>query len=150
MKKMLSVSGSLTMLIVLSVVSVGCGSSTSSNSTSTAQTAAPSSNIAVDLNEMNIVPAPAVGKAGKITFAVTNSGKLMHEMVVVKTTKKAGDLAESPGGEASEIGAVGEVADLPAGKSKSLTLDLKTGHYALVCNIPGHYVAGMYKDFNVE
>jgi uncharacterized cupredoxin-like copper-binding protein len=25
--------------------------------------------------------------------------------------------------------------------------DLKAGHYALVCNLPGHYKAGMHVDF---
>jgi uncharacterized cupredoxin-like copper-binding protein len=28
-----------------------------------------------------------------------------------------------------------------------LTLDLKPGHYAVVCNLPGHYAAGMRQDF---
>jgi uncharacterized cupredoxin-like copper-binding protein len=28
-----------------------------------------------------------------------------------------------------------------------LTADLSPGHYALVCNLPGHYKAGMHVDF---
>jgi uncharacterized cupredoxin-like copper-binding protein len=28
-----------------------------------------------------------------------------------------------------------------------LTLDLTPGHYAVVCNLPGHYAAGMRQDF---
>jgi uncharacterized cupredoxin-like copper-binding protein len=28
-----------------------------------------------------------------------------------------------------------------------LTIDLPQGHYAVVCNLPGHYAAGMHQDF---
>jgi uncharacterized cupredoxin-like copper-binding protein len=28
-----------------------------------------------------------------------------------------------------------------------LTIDLAAGHYAIVCNLPGHYAAGMHVDF---
>jgi uncharacterized cupredoxin-like copper-binding protein len=73
----------------------------------------------------------------------------MHEMVVVKTTKAPGSLAGT-GKEASEQGAVGEVADLKAGKSAKLTLALKPGKYVLLCNLPGHYKAGQYVGFTVK
>ena len=46
-------------------------------------------------------------------------------------------------GEASEKGAKGEIEEIAPGETKSLTLTLQKGHYALVCNLPGHYKAGM-------
>ena len=42
-------------------------------------------------------------------------------------------------------GNLGEVADLDPGKSGEITLELKPGYYAMFCNIPGHYMAGMWK-----
>ncbi len=54
------------------------------------------------------------------------------------------------GAQASEKGAVGEVEDLGQGDTKKLTLNLKKGHYALICNLPGHYKGGMYADFTVR
>jgi uncharacterized cupredoxin-like copper-binding protein len=45
---------------------------------------------------------------------------------------------------------VGETGDMDAGTSKTLTIDLKPGHYALVCNLAGHYRMGMYSDFEVK
>jgi uncharacterized cupredoxin-like copper-binding protein len=36
---------------------------------------------------------------------------------------------------------------MKAGTSQLLTIDLKSGHYAVVCNLPGHYAAGMHQDF---
>lgn len=38
--------------------------------------------------------------------------------------------------------------DMEAGASKTLTLD--KGHYALICNIPDHYAAGMFADLTVS
>ncbi|MGZ4189647.1 MAG: plastocyanin/azurin family copper-binding protein [Actinomycetota bacterium] len=38
---------------------------------------------------------------------------------------------------------------MEAGTSKTLTITLKPGHYALVCNLPGHYRMGMHQDFVV-
>ena len=69
-------------------------------------------------------------------------------MVVIKTDKMAADLGQ--GAQASEAGKVGAVAELAAGQSKKLTLNLVAGHYVLICNVPGHYAAGMYQDFNVN
>ena len=33
------------------------------------------------------------------------------------------------------------------GATKTITIDLKPGHYVLFCNLPGHYAAGMHQDF---
>ena len=54
------------------------------------------------------------------------------------------------GGRASEKGAVGEVEEIAGGRSKRLSLNLSKGHYALICNLPGHYAAGMRADFTVK
>ena len=51
------------------------------------------------------------------------------------------------GTEADEAGNVGEIGDLQPGQAKTLTLPLKPGHYALICNLPGHYKAGQHADF---
>ena len=44
---------------------------------------------------------------------------------------------------------VGETGDMEAGTTKTLTIDLAPGHYAFVCNLPGHYGQGMHTDFTV-
>jgi uncharacterized cupredoxin-like copper-binding protein len=107
-----------------------------------------STSLNVKLSEFKVTPAKKSISHGKVTFKVSNTGSMMHELVVIKTNKKAADLA-SGGGSASEKGSVGEV-ELPAHKSKNLTLNLKAGHYALICNIGGHYMAGMHADLTVK
>ena len=74
----------------------------------------------------------------------------MHELVLLKTNRDPGSF-EVSGGEVDEkaleeSGAEipGEIADVPPGKSKSMTVDLTPGKYAMICNLPGHYQRGMY------
>jgi uncharacterized cupredoxin-like copper-binding protein len=95
------------------------------------------------------MPSTSTAKAGKVTFVVKNAADMEHELVVIKTSRKAAKLPVK-GGEASEKGAVGEVEDIGGGKTKKLTLTLKPGHYALICNLPGHYQGGMHADFTVR
>ena len=137
----------------------GCGSSSSTSSTtssaadaenmtSVAKDVAKGNTVVATLTEMKVVPVPKTAKAGNVTFDTLNKGQLPHEMVVIKTDKPANSLGT--GSEVPATGAVGETGDIAAGQSKKLTLKLAAGHYALICNLPGHYVAGMYADFNVS
>jgi uncharacterized cupredoxin-like copper-binding protein len=103
----------------------------------------------VTLSEFKISASPKSVSAGKVTFTVRNAGDMTHEMAVIKTTTTASKLPVS-GNRASEKGKVGEVADLAGGKSKKLTLNLKKGHYVLICNVMGHYKGGMRADFTVK
>jgi uncharacterized cupredoxin-like copper-binding protein len=104
--------------------------------------------LGVGLREFAIDTSAATAAAGKVTFNVRNTGKVTHEFVVLRTTKPAGSLLK--GAEADESGNVGEVADVKPGASKKLSLNLKAGHYALICNLPGHYKAGQHTDFTVR
>jgi uncharacterized cupredoxin-like copper-binding protein len=108
-----------------------------------------SGTVDVSIANFKIKPATTSTKAGKTTFVVKNSDAMTHELVIIKTTKKAGDLPMK-GDVASETGKVGEVSDLAGGKTGKVTVNLTKGHYALICNIPGHYKGGMYADFTVK
>lgn len=92
--------------------------------------------------------------AGDVTFEVTNASKQMvHEMVIspVKDPKtplpydKAGNKIDE-----DAAGHLGEVAELEPGKKGALTLNLKPGKYILYCNVPGHYVLGMWTLLTVK
>jgi uncharacterized cupredoxin-like copper-binding protein len=108
--------------------------------------AAPAS--AVTLSEFNVAPKPAAVAGGPVTFNVSNAGKVEHEFVVVKTSKPASDLLK--GGRADETGNVGEIGSVKPGQTKALKVNLAAGHYALICNLPGHYAAGQYADLTVK
>jgi uncharacterized cupredoxin-like copper-binding protein len=110
--------------------------------------AAPAHASAVTLSEFNVAPKPSEVANGPVTFNVSNAGKVEHEFVVIKTSKPASDLLK--GGEADEAGNVGEIGSVKPGQTKALKLKLVTGHYALICNLPGHYAAGQYADLTVK
>ena len=86
--------------------------------------------------------------AGKVTFAVTNDSKdIIHEMILSAVAAGATELpylaAENRVDE-EKAGHLGEVAELDPGKAGALTVDLTAGTYILYCNIPGHFVGGMW------
>jgi uncharacterized cupredoxin-like copper-binding protein len=109
--------------------------------------AAPHS-VNVSLKEFSVNPSSPQAAAGKVSFHVRNTGTITHEFVVLKTNKDAGALLK--GARADETGNVGETGDLQAGASKTIELKLAPGHYALICNLPGHYKASQYVNFTVK
>jgi uncharacterized cupredoxin-like copper-binding protein len=135
-------------IVLVSIFTSGGGSN--GKSVAAGGAAAGPTAVYAQLGEMYIKPDVRSVPAGRTKFTVANVGTLKHEMVVVKTPTPAGQLPTNAAGEASEKGAVGEVSDLGPGRADALTLNLKPGHYALICNLPGHYKAGMFTNFRVR
>ena len=104
--------------------------------------------VPVKLDDFKILPAATTVKPGKVEFKVTNNGKTPHEFVVIDTSKPAAKLGK--GSRVPEHGNIGETGNLKPGQSKTLVLNLRKGHYAVICNDPGHYMAGMHKDLTVS
>ena len=101
------------------------GAATETTTTPTQTT--PSAPVAVKVTEVDFkIQLPKTTfKAGPITFEVTNSGKVPHDLVV----KGNGVNAKTP--------------LLNPGQSKTLKVDLKPGTYELYCSVPGHKQLGM-------
>lgn len=101
------------------------------------------------LTEMSINAGYAFFPAGQVTFDVKNAGTVTHELVVIRTdvVPSAIPLRATDKTKADETGSLGELEDLAPGATASLTLDLKPGRYALICNEPGHFAAGMRAGF---
>jgi uncharacterized cupredoxin-like copper-binding protein len=110
------------------------GGATSTAPTTTAPASAPPSSQATKVNvsesEFKIVLASTSLKAGKITFAVKNVGKIPHDLAVKGTSFKTSLI--QPGGTAT------------------LTATLKAGSYELYCTVPGHEAAGMKVNVTVS
>ena len=103
---------------------------------------------------MGIKASPDAVKAGEVTFKVTNDSKdTIHEMIVMYLADPGKPLpyleAENRVDE-DRAGDKGEVSELDPGKSGTLTVELKAGKYLLICNVPGHYGAGMWAEFTVD
>lgn len=102
---------------------------------------------------MGIKVSPAKARAGVVSFEVTNTSKdTIHEMIVMyredPTTQLPYITADSRVDE-DKAGDKGEVSELDPGKSGTLTVALKPGKYVLICNVAGHFMAGMWTTFEV-
>lgn len=143
-----------------------CGSSSSSNSTSSAASTAATpttaaattpaastgpTSVPVTLSDYKIAPATSSAPAGAVTFDVKNAGQVKHQFTIIRTTKSAATVLSKQNPDDDIPGARGEIASLAPGASKKLVIkNLKAGHYAIVCALPGHYQNGMYTDFTVN
>jgi uncharacterized cupredoxin-like copper-binding protein len=130
------------------LVAAACGATSNASTGNGRPARGPASNrVQVDLGEFHVSPGFTHANAGRVTFDVRNTGNVPHEMVVIRTGKPASGLAK--GSRADETGNLGETGDLRPGASRTVSFRMKPGHYALICNLPGHYRSGMYTDFTV-
>jgi uncharacterized cupredoxin-like copper-binding protein len=137
----------------LIVVATKLDNSSSATATPKAKAAAPAPalphSVGATLKEFSVNVTTSQAASGRVSFRVHNSGTVTHELVVVRSDQPAGKLPLK-NGRADEAGNVGETGDLAPGASKTVALNLKSGHYALICNLPGHYGAGQYRDLTVK
>lgn len=93
--------------------------------------------------------------AGTVSFFATNYGGIAHELVIVPLadSQNVGSRSIGRDGKIDEAGSLGEASNsdgegagqgIRPGASGWVTLDLAPGRYELLCNIHGHYAAGMY------
>jgi uncharacterized cupredoxin-like copper-binding protein len=103
---------------------------------------------------MSVLASPATVPAGEVSFEVTNkSADLIHEMILIRLSDPAKALpflTDESRVDEEAAGHLGEVAELDPGKSGALTMTLEPGTYMLLCNVPGHYMAGMWTTITVK
>ena len=91
--------------------------------------------------------------AGKITFDVVNDSKdIIHEFLVAPVTadqKELPYIVDENRVDEEAASYLGEVSELDPGKSGSLTVDLAAGSYIVFCNVPGHFINGMWSILTV-
>lgn len=127
-----------------SVPTAGAGTTSAAGATASHVTVTLGDNMKILLDKPSV-------PAGKVTFSVTNTGKIQHEMVVLKTDLSPDQIpAGTDAGTVSEAASVGETGDMDPGTAKDVTLDLAAGKYLLICNEPGHFAAGTHTAFLVQ
>lgn len=118
----------------------------------TSGTAAPNATIETHLTDGFLIDvASATANAGAVAFEVGNSGQLLHNFVIIRTDLDQGALPiDGVQVDISQLTVVAQTIDLPPGQNQLLLTDLEAGQYVLICNIPGHYNAGMHRAFTVK
>ena len=103
---------------------------------------------------MGITADVAEVPAGNVTFAVTNDSKdIIHEMILARVAAGMTELPylkDEMRVDEETTDHLGEVSELDPGKAGSLTVDLTAGTYIIYCNIPGHFVDGMWTLITVK
>jgi uncharacterized cupredoxin-like copper-binding protein len=107
--------------------------------------------IEVDLTEFAIGLNPSSTPAGQVNFATTNSGEILHDLVVVRTDLAPDSLPmNGPRVDIGQLDVAGVVEPIEAGATDNSTFELRAGAYVLICNIAGHYQLGMYAVLTVS
>ena len=92
-------------------------------------------------------------KAGDTTFLVHNDAvSEEHEMVLVKLKspdQKIDVVLSKHRVDEKKLKSLGEVSDLKPGADGKLNAKLAPGAYVLLCNIKGHFEAGMHATLTV-
>lgn len=136
--------------LITSLVAVDLGARTKSV---TAASTVP--NIAVVENDFRIQATPATVKGGLVDFTVSNTGPSAHEFLIFRADRAPNALPTGSDGRVDESSAqITKVFDsgdnvAPNG-SKVFHAALTPGAYVMVCNLPGHYIAGMHEAFTVH
>ena len=101
----------------------------------------------VTLTEWKVVVAGTI-KSGKTKITSTNSGVVQHELLVFKSDLAPSAYPVDAAGNIKEEGAgvtlVSDGPNIDPLGSQVRSLDLVPGTYLFVCNIPGHFKAGMF------
>ncbi len=110
---------------------------------------------------MRIFASKSTVAAGQVSLRVVNSGSIVHELIILPlpADQRIGHRQVKSDGRVDETGSLGEAAK-PCGEGGGdgidpgglswTTLQLQPGKYEMLCNIPGHYAAGMYRTLVVS
>lgn len=128
----------------------GGSTATSSQTTKTTNATASGGAVTIKMGDYFFRPNNLTASAGKLKVTGPNGGSVEHELVLIKSDQAAGSFKVQSNDEVSEKGAVGEIADVEPGKTKSTNFNLKAGKYVMICNLPGHYANGMYGSLIVK
>jgi uncharacterized cupredoxin-like copper-binding protein len=132
-------------------LATACGGG--STGSAPAPAAAGSGQLTATLTDNTIQLSQATIPSGPVTLTVKNAGTVVHTLIVLKTNLSHDKIPADPANEAKadERGKVGgTTAELKAGQSVDLKLDLSAGKYVLLCNEPAHYQIGMHAPLTVN
>jgi uncharacterized cupredoxin-like copper-binding protein len=90
--------------------------------------------IEIKAKEFAFEPKELLTRPAEVTFAVKNEGAIEHNFVIEDSARKT----------------VAQIAVIEAGKTEELKVTLRSGNYAIVCNLPGHKDAGMTAALRVQ
>ena len=120
----------------------------------------------VSLADRSVEPSARSVRPGPVTIETRNDGRAEHDLLVLRTERRADDLPVGLGGvKPSLAGTIvlgeehgshahasrrGGAHHLGPGESRRERVVLQPGRYVLLCPLPGHYQAGQRAELLVE
>jgi uncharacterized cupredoxin-like copper-binding protein len=136
----------LALVLLMAAVPLACGDDDGPAGQATDATV-----ITASMKEFAIDLTAASATSGAVKFQIVNKGALPHEFKAIKTDVAADKLAlDGTKVDQGKYEVAQKTGDLAAGETKDVTFELSSGRYVLICNIEGHYVAGMHTAFTVN
>jgi uncharacterized cupredoxin-like copper-binding protein len=141
-------------VITLALVAAACGSDNepSSGGTTGGGSAGGGATVTATEKDFAIALDSSQAGAGAVTFSITNDGPSVHEFVVFKTDLAPDQLPLANGSvdeEGQGVEHIDEVEDIAVGSTQTLNVNLDAGKYVVICNIAGHYAAGMHAPLTI-
>jgi uncharacterized cupredoxin-like copper-binding protein len=155
--------------LATAIVTAGCGGSvayssavsqgsalipTTSLPVVTAALASTAASVTVTEKDFAIEAPNAQASSGLVDFHVTDNGPTAHEFLIFQTDltpdrfpMKDGRIDEAGNGIAKVFDSG---ANIDVNSTKTFHAALTQGSYYLVCNLPGHFLAGMHTAFTVK
>jgi uncharacterized cupredoxin-like copper-binding protein len=108
--------------------------------------------VAIQEFKVTVLPSTTL-TAGHKTLVITNTGTVQHELLVFRSNLAPSQYPLFNGNIAEDAPSITKVSDgdnIDPGKTQTRTVDLSTpGTYLFVCNLPGHFHAGMFAQVTV-
>ena len=123
------------------------GASPSPAASASVAPSAPAAPNTIGLSEWKVAVATTITQ-GTSTFTIANIGTIAHELLVFKSDLQPSAYPVDAAGNIKEEGAgvtlVSDGDNVDPGASQVRAIGLTPGTYLFVCNIPGHFKAGMF------
>jgi uncharacterized cupredoxin-like copper-binding protein len=138
-------------MIAVAAFAMLAGVACSSSSSSSSSAGSTSGGVSATEKDFSIALSPSTATAGPVTFNITNQGPSTHEFVVIQTDL-APDALPVKNGAVDESGLkiVDENESVAPGTTPTLPVTLEADSYVIICNVPGHYEAGMHTGFTAS
>jgi uncharacterized cupredoxin-like copper-binding protein len=120
----------------------------------TAWSGAPAAQKTVVAKDFKLTLSSAVWPAGDVRVVFENRGPDTHELLMFAADGMADAMpmrldALTVDEDSARLHNVIDETGTPAGGSQTVTVHLSPGHYVILCNMSGHYMAGMREDVTV-
>jgi uncharacterized cupredoxin-like copper-binding protein len=105
------------------------------------------STVSVTLHDFKIESSTPVSNQTGVVFRVQNLAPVTHEFVIVRSDLPADQLPIASDGlsvDEEQLRPAGEINQVEAGTTETLSIHLAPGRYVFFCNLEGHYLGGMH------